>query len=200
MNNNTGLSWRQAQNGQRWKPRLQLTNPDLSAENGHWNDMCMPWLYCVTDVLQVKPMLPAVILPQHCLLCQVTCPIRHFHTHLLQMISFTFSKMKVVLCQTQMQQVNGLILSRFGDIYIWAYVFCLQCSKTWLLLLLSKDFCDILQWMPSVLWRCWLCGRKGIRPVKNWVVGCWHGYLSGVRCWFAYGPADTTATHCLLLQ
>jgi len=29
--------------------------------------------------------------------------------------------------------------------------------------------------MPSVLWRCWLGGRKGIRPVKNWVVGCWRG-------------------------
>ena len=23
--------------------------------------------------------------------------------------------------------------------------------------------------VPSVLWRCWLGGRKGIRPVKNWV-------------------------------
>ena len=32
--------------------------------------------------------------------------------------------------------------------------------------------------LPSVLWRCWLGGRKGIWPVKNWVVGCWHGYLS----------------------
>ena len=31
--------------------------------------------------------------------------------------------------------------------------------------------------MPSVLWRCWLGSRKGIRPVKNWVVGCWRGYL-----------------------
>ena len=30
---------------------------------------------------------------------------------------------------------------------------------------------------PSVLWHCWLGGRKGIRPVKNWVVGCWRGYL-----------------------
>jgi len=30
---------------------------------------------------------------------------------------------------------------------------------------------------PSVLWRCWLGGRKGIRPVKNWVVGCWRGCL-----------------------
>ena len=26
-------------------------------------------------------------------------------------------------------------------------------------------------------WRCWLGGRKGIRPVKNWVVGCWRGCL-----------------------
>jgi len=32
------------------------------------------------------------------------------------------------------------------------------------------------------------------------LVGCWHGYLSGARCRFAYGPADPTATHCLLLQ
>ena len=48
--------------------------------------------------------------------------------------------------------------------------------------------------MPSVLWRCWLGGRKGIWPVKNWVVGCWHGYLSGAWCRLAYDPADATAT------
>jgi len=53
--------------------------------------------------------------------------------------------------------------------------------------------------VPSVLWCCWLGDRKGIRPVKNWVVGCWHGYLSGARCRLAYGQADATATHCLLL-
>ena len=36
---------------------------------------------------------------------------------------------------------------------------------------------------------------KSIRSVKNWVMRCWHGYLSGARCrWFAYGPADATAT------
>ena len=56
------------------------------------------------------------------------------------------------------------------------------------------------QLVPSVLWRCWLGGRKGVRPVKNWVVGCWCGYLSGARCRLAYAPADATATHCLLLQ
>jgi len=35
-----------------------------------------------------------------------------------------------------------------------------------------------------------LDGWKGIRHVKA-------GYLSGVRCRFAYGPADATATHSL---
>jgi len=42
---------------------------------------------------------------------------------------------------------------------------------------------------PSVLWHCWLGGRKGIRPVKNWVVGCWHDYLSGATCRFAFWPS-----------
>jgi len=46
-----------------------------------------------------------------------------------------------------------------------------------------------------------LAGRQeGTPPVKNWEVGCWRGYLSGAMCRFAYGPADATATHCLLLQ
>jgi len=35
---------------------------------------------------------------------------------------------------------------------------------------------------PYLLWHRWFGDRKGIRPVKNWVVGCWHGYLSGARC------------------
>jgi len=32
----------------------------------------------------------------------------------------------------------------------------------------------------------WLGGKKGIRPVKNWVVRCWHGYVCGSRYRFAY--------------
>jgi len=39
--------------------------------------------------------------------------------------------------------------------------------------------------------------RKGTRSVKNRVVGCWRGYLSGARCRLAYGPADATATMSL---
>jgi len=33
------------------------------------------------------------------------------------------------------------------------------------------------------------------------MMGCWHDYVSGSRCRFAYGhPADATVTHYLLLQ
>jgi len=41
-----------------------------------------------------------------------------------------------------------------------------------------------------------LVGRQEGHPAcKNWVARYWHGYLSGARCkWFAYGPADATAT------
>ena len=31
-------------------------------------------------------------------------------------------------------------------------------------------------------------------------MGRWRGYLSGAMCRLAYGPADATATYCLLLQ
>jgi len=53
----------------------------------------------------------------------------------------------------------------------------------------------------SVLWHCWSGIRKSIWPVKNWVMGYWRGYLSGVWCkWFAYGQADAAATRHLWLQ
>ena len=44
-----------------------------------------------------------------------------------------------------------------------------------------------------------LVGRhEGHQGCKK-LVGCWRCYLSGARCRLAYGPADATATHCLLL-
>jgi len=42
--------------------------------------------------------------------------------------------------------------------------------------------------------------QEGHPACKNTLVGCWCGYLSGARCRLACGPADATATHCLLLQ
>ena len=80
--------------------------------------------------------------------------------------------------------------------HMYVHVWVLRHSPSGLIL--SKF--AIWNKLPSVLWRCWLGGRKGIRPVKNWVVECWLGYLPGARCRLAYGPADATATHYLLLQ
>ena len=37
----------------------------------------------------------------------------------------------------------------------------------------------------NLVWCCWLGITQSIQPVKNWVMRCWRGYLSGVRCkWF----------------
>ena len=37
-----------------------------------------------------------------------------------------------------------------------------------------------------------LVGRQEGHPAcKNWVAGCWRGYLSGARCRLAYGPAES---------
>ena len=47
--------------------------------------------------------------------------------------------------------------------------------------------------LPSV-WHCWLGVMKSIRCVKNWVMRCWHGYLSGAMCKrCAHGPANANA-------
>jgi len=82
------------------------------------------------------------------------------------------------------------------------WIFFVKSFNTHMILLVAAStfgLCWRLE-SQSVLWHCWLGGRKGIRSVKNWVVRCWRGYLSGARCRLAYGPADATATHCLLLQ
>ena len=86
--------------------------------------------------------------------------------------------------------------------WLWFDLFNILLFKNCIIIIIIKNIITIviITWWPSVLWHCWLGGRKGIRPLKNWVVGCWRGYLSGARCRLAYGPADATATHCLLLQ
>jgi len=46
-----------------------------------------------------------------------------------------------------------------------------------------------------------LVGRQEGHPAcKKMSGGVLAWYLSGARCRLAYGPADATATHCLLLQ
>jgi len=57
----------------------------------------------------------------------------------------------------------------------------------------------VQQSMPLVHCRCWLDGGKGSLLVKTewWDASV---VVSRSRCRFAYGPADATATHYLLLQ
>jgi len=57
---------------------------------------------------------------------------------------------------------------------------------------LNHHMCALVAFSALML----LVGQQEGHPTcKNWVVRYWHGYLSGARCkWFAYGPADATAT------
>jgi len=43
-------------------------------------------------------------------------------------------------------------------------------------------------------------GHPACKKLSGGVLAWLIGYLSGARCKLAYGPADATATHCLLLQ
>ena len=92
-----------------------------------------------------------------------------------------------IICFQWMQNHNQSI----------SHLLFLQTSKIVYHSQFFSDLCGICAFSALTL----LVGQQeGIRPVKNWVVGCWHGYLSGERCRLAYGPADATATHCFLLQ
>jgi len=78
---------------------------------------------------------------------------------------------------------------------------CQHVVKTCSLTLFTVAFdCLVISWSvwvisPSVLWHCWLGIKTSIRHAEIWVMTCWCGYLSWARCkWFAYGPADATAS------
>jgi len=55
-------------------------------------------------------------------------------------------------------------------------------------------YCCVVCWWslcPSVLWHCWLGDRKGIRPVKSWVLVCWWWRFDWSLC-TSYTPVVTT--------
>ena len=54
---------------------------------------------------------------------------------------------------------------------------------------MCQVICLFVYIVPSVLWRCWLGGRKGIRPVKNRLVGvlAWLSAWSKVQ--ISIGPS-----------
>ena len=80
--------------------------------------------------------------------------------------------------------------SRVHSVFLSSCSFWFSCSSTALISVLfsytdllniasfSMTFHDLCYFYDfSVFRRCWLGGKKGIQPVKNWVVGCWRGCL-----------------------
>jgi len=52
-----------------------------------------------------------------------------------------------------------------------------------------------LSWFSQDLSMLLVGWQEGHPACQNWVGRYWRGYLCGARCsWFAYGPADATAT------
>ena len=45
----------------------------------------------------------------------------------------------------------------------------------------------------SVLWHCWLGDRKGIRPVKNWMLVCWWWWFDWRFAWLIATVVTTTS-------
>jgi len=101
---------------------------------------------------------------------------------------------KMQWCSTGEEQRQIWLVSHTGLIvHVWQVKLCSLSTTQHQLL------CGLLS--VTVLWHCWLGSRKDIQPVKTewWGAGVVN-YLSGARCRLAYGPADATASHCLLLQ
>ena len=46
----------------------------------------------------------------------------------------------------------------------------------------------------------WQEGHLACKKIQWWVLAQPRRYLPGARCRLAYGSADATATHCLLLR
>jgi len=88
-------------------------------------------------------------------------------------------------CRKRWLNLALVFLCLFSVVALLPYAFsampsvlCLQCYAFSAMPSVLCLQCYAFSAMPSVLWRCF-GSRKGIQPVKNWVVGCWRGYLSG---------------------
>ena len=126
----------------------------------------------------------------HMLVCTSLQTDNHASTPPLSFLQDGCSSCRLTNSVKALKAMQDII--KINLIHIYTNIFCFKMSKN-----------ILTHWKhgkPSLLWRCWLGGRMGIQPVKNWVMGWWHGYLSGASCRLANSPAIATATHCLLLQ
>jgi len=63
----------------------------------------------------------------------------------------------------------------FRDIAAWLRTVTTFCTTT-------LRFFSFWNLLPLVFWHCWFDVRKSMQPVKNCVMRCWCGYLSGDMC------------------
>jgi len=103
----------------------------------------------------------------------------HFFTQLLSSFCSTCPCHHNLFCCTKIISSNPSLSQPFTWNSIWylstTHPFDhshLHSLKFPLILLSHGPGLNSMQHTTSVLWRCWLGGRKGIQPVKNWVVGC----------------------------
>ena len=94
------------------------------------------------------------------------------------------------------------LCSRLSHLSVHMYARLCMCASrlrnSWLacsllVVFCSKLFCHFIEWYTSVLWRCWLGGRKGIRPLKK--------LSGGVLAWLSVWSKVQTCTwpswcHC----
>jgi len=106
----------------------------------------------------------------------------HLLSHKSRLVFFTFLVPAFLGCpkkafkQVYSSSIVVADVGNFSDInllLLWTKVFCLWFKCTQL-------------YSPLTLLVGW---QEGHPSFKNWVVGCWRGYLSWTRCRLAYGPA-----------
>ena len=185
--------------------------------------VCIFWIRCLADKNRVGYGITTVCMNVYCLLADAEATDASGLTGQFARVSLkpgagtdteeqSWSSMPLVAYQES--QTDPLIPHM--PCYIDAEVQCspilvdketaiTDCSVVSLIAFISQVLfiCQLFpNWWPlaSVLAFSALTLLVGHACKKNWAVGCWHVYLSGVRCRLAYGPADSTATHCLLLQ
>ena len=128
--------------------------------------------------------------------CQITSPTSgHRQVNIEQLVSYYIDIMKYYLYTLQIMQhcsqyqnhlmTNYSLLKERLCQYQLVTVICVNNSAVCL---------SVCAFSALTLW------QEGHLACKKRVLRCWHGCLSGARCRLAYGPADATATHCLLLQ
>ena len=119
--------------------------------------------------------------------------------------SLTCGRVIVCGCQSSVSSVHTQVMNMFNMISIESSSAYSKSGDDKHGFRWAVSSCSCFLWtiflsdLPSVLWRCWLGGRKGIWPVKK-LSGVVPAWLSGARFRLAYSLADSTATHFLLLQ